>query len=563
MVLAVLAAPAAADRITLSNGRVVEGRVLAEEADRIQVEINGMQSWLSRDRVVSVEASGPGDNLLLDAEAAMRRSDVARALEMLERARREGAACQRIDRFMAEHDARISAEIFRRVPATAGALRGALVTLSAGGCLTTGTLVMTARHLADLEEPTLALDVLDRLRVDDFEGLPQQRAWVLGFLRGELRRLLDRGDFERGLGVVERIKRLDGGSFEAMPLADLARAAAARDQGRFQLAIEILVNDVRPRFPEVARNRVAICLASLRAWATATRRFDEALEAIAPLAEHFPLDHQTTRNALVVEKARQLIAMGDAEGALAAVDAIPFLERNDEQQEIHRRMFHVVERARLMREGDPLDLMRHARWCAENGMAAEALEMLAETRQNANLRELSDEMAANIRRDRDTRAIEDARRLHGEGRHGEALAMLQPILLNPGRTSQMDREAQALRRVIEQSMRRDNERRPFEAMVLFQRAERAYFAGDLLAAVKLLQALAREYDGTPAAAMGVQLQPDVLRSIEMAMLEGRRLALPSVPDATTGTAIQRADRLREEMERLMAADRAAPIPNNP
>jgi len=294
---------------------------------------------------------------------------------------------------------------------------------------------------------------------------------------------------------------------------------------------------------------------ALMVWADRGSRLRVAREALTPIAAILPLEYATARNDLTERHAQWMMDHGDAVGALALIGEVPVEERGREMAALFRRAYHLVALAGIESD-DAIGLLRHARWCAENELLSEALELFAQTRQNPNLRELSDELIRMTRAQRDTEMLEQARSMQVDGDHAGVLARTSALLLNPGLESDLTREAEALDRISRQALRRDSERRPFEAIVLYQRAERAYFMGELSESLELLRILIRQFPDTPAASMAGRLQPDVMRAVEIAMLEGRRTNLPPIPGDLPVGMMENADRLSEEIRRMSAAETA-------
>lgn len=539
------------DLIYLTNGREIEGRILIEEKDRIQVESRGIRTWLSRDRIDRIEVTPEHSITISEAVALLRRGDAVRAMEQLRRALNEGANPRQINEVLYEYDPSISRAVLGGDPDARRQIRFVLRGFLDGGILEGRTLMLVARHFSDMGEADLALQALLQLSPEQFNADPEQRFWALTFMREHVHRILDRGEFEGALVVVERMRRLAGEKSDPMiPMTDMARAAAARDHGDFASAIDIILTKIRPEYPEIARNRIRAILDAAEIWANEPKRYPQAREAIARLDDFYPVEYQATRNRIVAREVSWMLLNNQPLEALDLIDDIDEESRSSELKELRLQAFHQAEVERIG-ENDPLELLKHGRWCMDQDMAQEALYIFNKTRENPNLRELSDQLIRTARRARDTNLIEKARRLHEEGDPSAVLHHTNSIINNPGVASELQREAERLRALAEKTLRRDSERRAFDAVVLYQRAERAYFAGTYQDSLRLLRILFENFPDTEAARQGSQLLPDVLRSLEIAYLEGNTASLPPIPRNLPVESLDRMDRLGEEVTRLI------------
>jgi len=98
-VVTVLSGSVRADVITMNNGQVHEGKITAEEQDRVQIKLedSGVRLWFSRDQILSVEKTESDEDP--EKEKAEPESneetpialddDVARAKEMLDKMREQ------------------------------------------------------------------------------------------------------------------------------------------------------------------------------------------------------------------------------------------------------------------------------------------------------------------------------------------------------------------------------------------------------------------------------------------------------------------------------------------
>jgi hypothetical protein len=549
-----LPAPAIADRIVLRNGTALEGRVISRDEKLVTVESNGMRLSLDASLIASVEAQSPWETILQDAEGAFRRRNLTRGLELVLKARDEGAPIDRLREMLNKQEGNFRGATYTSEPRARAELVSALRRLTDGDLSTSRTLYIASQSFFQSDEPELALDTLQRIDEEDIRRDSSIRTYALSLLRMQVKRLLNNGDFEKAITVVEDMKRLSGtaGVNSHLLIATLAQSAAARDRGDFATALEILVQDLYEAAPEITRNRVGYTLALLVESASENQSWEEARTALAPIRARFPLDYFSTLNRLALIEAEAAYKAGDLTGALAITESVEEDRRSTELAALHHRAHHEAEVLRIG-DQDPVALLQHARWAAANGLLDEAILLFEKLRTNPNLKTLADEYATLARAERDTKRLEEANLAFREGRLDRAEALARLVHDQSSRTSTLVKEAAALLELINKSHARAQERKPYDAEITFQRAERAYFTQSLDESFHLLQLVIRDFPETPAARRASALLPDVVRGLELAFLEGRRTALPAM-DRLTPEQLQQSDRLAEEVRKLVEAE---------
>ncbi|CAN5418939.1 hypothetical protein BH09SUM1_BH09SUM1_12720 [soil metagenome] len=410
--LLALATPALADKITLANGRVIEGRVVSMDRDRVVIESGGMVTPLARSSVKSVERATGADNTLLSAENSLKRRDIPSAVDLLLQAMKEGAPPERIDRLLDQYNMSVDGAAGNASAADQPAIRQALRKLMDSKTVSRRMLFHLAQDFFKLQDITSAGDALDQIGSEYIEKDPAVRAWALDFMRQLVKRQLARNDFEGALAYVERMRRLTNDADDPhFPLAHMARAAAARDQNRYAEAFAIIAKDLQPQMPEVARNRAAYTIDQMMLWLAKEEKYDYAREAITPIKNIFPVEYYIAVNKIILAEAKSRMLSGDATGALFLIDEIPEGNRSQELIEVHRHAFHEAEMLRIPAT-EPLELLKHGRWCVENGLLDEAMVVFNITRENPSLKDVSDELLITSRLERDTRLLEAAHKAY-------------------------------------------------------------------------------------------------------------------------------------------------------
>ncbi|MEO8376859.1 MAG: hypothetical protein ABI579_04245 [Candidatus Sumerlaeota bacterium] len=202
-----LAAFSRADKITLSNGRVIEGRVIAREGNRVVVESSGMVSRLSASSVVSVEKVAEHINVLQSSEEAFRRRDVVQGIERLRAAVQQGSDKADAQGVIDRAGPSIKGAIETSREPDKIALRRSLHDLVETDLLTTSTLIRTAQNFRALDDWDTAVELLNRVSPEAIGEDPFTRMWALEFMRTLVRRQLARGDFEGAIACVENFRR--------------------------------------------------------------------------------------------------------------------------------------------------------------------------------------------------------------------------------------------------------------------------------------------------------------------------------------------------------------------
>jgi tetratricopeptide (TPR) repeat protein len=548
-----LIAPALADKITLSNGRVVEGRILRQDERTVVVESNGMRLSLDATSITAIERAPVWQVTLLDAETNLKRREALRAIDQLYAARREGAPDDSIRSLVERQHGGISGAIFQTDPRRRTELGTSMRRLMQDDLLTTRSLYLFSQGFFQMEDWESAAEALERMPAEDLASSPQIRRWTLDLMRGLVRRQLIRNDYQAAINTVERMRRVAGDEGDPQfPLVHLARAASAREKGDFATALGIIVHELAPRVPEIARNRAAFAVGAAVNHARLSRRWAEARAQLEPIRELYPMEYRVAANDLIEEEAREALDRDEPHRAIELISPIPGDQRSTDLVALLRIATHEAAMKRLV-DASPLELLKHGRWCADEGLLDEALQVFIKTRTNDTLRDISDELIALTQLQRDIILIEKANRAYRDGNLDLAQRHCREIIDFPTRVSLLEPDAKAILELVQKSRARERERRPYEAEVLFQRAERAYYLQSLEESFNLLSLLLREFSDTPAAGRAAELFPSVLQSLEIAFLEGGMISLKNLQAEFPIDRIRQADKLTAEVNRLLEA----------
>lgn len=552
LLLAFLSIPAAADVLHLKDGRKFEGEVLSETDGRIRLRVQGMVTTFDLEKVDRIERGEPWANDLLIARSEIRGGQIARALESILLASDRGASMEDASRVIVEGAAalRDGAAVARGADASA--------ILTPAGALTRKTDALSpaarfvvAQVLIAIGQQDRAAAALSTLGQDFFaEGSEEQR-FLRRHFRDELRRLAARGDFALALSRIEVLQQLDPTGGEAQrPLLHLAQSSQARDAGDYATAFRILCEELAPVLPETARNRTRLAAAELLRKAPEDGSFAEARRALEHADRCFPIEARNATMSLYEVEGRWLLDRNRAEDAWRLLGTIPPGQRSDVVSELLVDADYLRRRAQISEE-DPLAVFELGKWCAEHGLLEEAITIFRRTRDNTSLRDVSDRQLSIMLQERDTILLQRAVDAADIGDFSTAEELLVAILDNPGRRSHVAAEAERLRTVVRRDMGSEERRRPYLAEVFFQRAERHYFVGELDESLEILEMILRQHENTPAAERARGLLPDVLRQMELALIEGRRQTLPMTGFAVEASRLREAENLERELDQLM------------
>lgn len=542
-----------ADLVEFTNGRKAEGTVIRETKDEIVIKSNGIEMTFMRSTVKRIVRSESWENTLLQATSLID-SDPAQAITQLRRAIDEEAPPAEINTFLSEEQHKISSAISRLKAAEKAELSFQFRQLTGSDVLTSTTLFQVSQHFYELEDPDSSAETLTKMPLESLKESSIMRNFSLMLMRTLVDRRLNRGQFDEALQWLETMRRLRTQESEAnLPIAHLTSAAKAREMNKFHDAFEVLIEGLQENYPAVARHRIQHTTEAMLDWAEKTGDYGDARSALELIADYYPLIYENARNQLLRAHTSQMLDNGEYSRVIEEIEVIPEPERSASLRRIFNEAVHE-QRMKTLDESDPLSLFEHGRWLVENGMPEQANRIFQETRRNANLREVSDLQIANLRKERDTILLERAQESYELGLQGETIQLTNQILNNPNLGSQLEAEARALLKLAEESLARDREAVPYRAEVIFQNAERAFFADRLTEAINLLDVVINNFGETPAAGRAKALRPDVLDSIRIARLEGRYVQIPGArggEDSSRIDDLNRADQLSDEIKSLM------------
>ncbi len=540
------------DKIFLKDGRIIEAQITQEDSQRILIEKGGMELPLLKSSIESIERSSEGENSLLKAETAFRKSNPVKGLQLILEAHHEGVEGEDLNEVLRRFNPAISGSIQAGREDQALQLRIELKNILDADFLTAQTYFYTSQNLyqlGDWDGAIAAIDSIPSAKISEVESI---KTWALELMNLMVKRRLDRGELGDALSMIERMKLISGdGDSSQVVIALLTRAAKARESGEYDAAFETITGELSKLSPEIAKDRANITLDHMMEYAAQNKSYRFARIAMEPLKQFLPAEYIQARDELIAMEAKHLIENGTPGKAEELISfEIPATERTEKIQDIYKEAYHQ-KRLLEIKETEPLELFKHAQWCVENEMYSEAIELFNQTRENPNLRDLSDSALSTARRQEDTYLLEYAQKLYDLGDINEVLKLTNVLLNTEGRGSRLREEAQRLQELAEKSRNREEERRGINAETFYQQAERSYWLQNYTESLNLIRLILNRFADTPAAGRAAELLPDVVRKLELQFIEGQISSFPRLPEGFKLDEIRKDEKLQEEIDRLL------------
>ncbi len=544
----------AADIIYLTNGNRIEGEIVNRIDDRVIVRAGGTNFTLRESDILRIEEGNPYNNTLIRARDAFRTNQLMNAIRLLRTASDQGAPGTEVSDILMHFDGTIHRYLSRANDREKREIRRELLDLEERIELSGLVLFNFANYLHRLDDMMNAGRMLDKMGMRTLADDPARREWAMSFFRHQVRFFLERGEFEMALSRIEEMRVYNDGddTHPQIPLSLLSAAADARDREDFETAINLISTDLAATVPEIARNRAIFTIKQLNMWARDNRQFHQARLYLEPLAEKYPMEYNAAVFNLLKDEARHYLNQNNPQ---AAEELLMDLEDELIPKELVKLKDEAAFETRRQQTGedDPIGLLELGEWALERGMYQEALHLLEITRRNPNLVDVSDQLIANAQTEKQVQLLEEAQQLFDKGQLANSIHVISQIKASPVRRSDIISQANRLENIAMASLEAEHRRRPYQAEVFFQEAERAFFQGKHRESFNLLNLIIGEYGETAAARRASQLLPQVLRDLEIASLETGRPPSGAIASEITIEQFQQADKLYEEVRRMMDA----------
>jgi tetratricopeptide (TPR) repeat protein len=363
--------------------------------------------------------------------------------------------------------------------------------------------------------------LISRLTERHSDILDSNRPRLVEWLGLAVDRALDQGDFSGALNVLAALRKLDrehaGDKKTEMVLL---WAHHEREEGRYESALRIYVEQLMAVSPHIARDRISVALEEAERAYRGSGELGRAID----LYESYGLRHDPERSrerlaALWREFGWAFLRRGEIEEARKIFTRGEKLLPGSTARDLNFCDYHE-QRVRLASTDYP-GHYRLGEWCLQRDLIEEAREafeiaMLSET--------LRPYIWSQIQRINNEQAEAELHRLldlYEQGRYIEALEGAMEFRTRPVGEGLLG-QARDLEQLTRTAIEIAASERPQQAEVLAQQAERAFFTGDALGAYSLVQTLMERYEDTPAAARAAQLYRLIKVRLDINQLETRR-----------------------------------------
>jgi tetratricopeptide (TPR) repeat protein len=360
--------------------------------------------------------------------------------------------------------------------------------------------------------------LIEELRTGYPEMYEVNREGLADWFEARVDAFLASGRFDDALDYLAQLRRLDPArAGDKRVLLVLQWARRERDQGQFERALDIYVNQLLPQSPEIARNRILDVLEQAE---YQDRESDNLGRAIV-LYERYGLEHVPTQaQRKLVDLWNELGfkhlnhgRLDDAQKSFTRVDQIKPGAATDG--------FLLLEHAERLDEVDPKDplgLYELGEWCMGNGLLIEAKRAFLEAAETPALRTSSQ---AQLKFIDNTLNERELTRLVSQYEKGNYLDVLNGVHAFKGRplSRGFRTQAEQLEQLTQDAIRLTVAERPQQAEVLWQQAERAFYTRDYASAQSLLRALIERYPDTPAGLRGEEFLGRIRPTLSLNQIE--------------------------------------------
>lgn len=551
------AAPVAADLVVLNNGREIQGIVVFETEHRVTLSTPGGEVTLRKDQIERIERGDVATHAAMRVEASLRSGNLASALRALSDAHSSGVEAEVLNEVLERNRDSFLRCVRRLRPSEHTEARHQVRHLRDQGFASPMVQMTFAEAFLELEAPLDASECLILAGFDYLRGEEEHREFAEGFLRRLIRELARQGRYQEAVEQIERLRLINPGEegevVGQVPLLHLSAAARARDEERFEDALRLIREELWPTVPEIARNRALLTLRQMAQWAERTGNERQGRVLINRyVAAILPVEAISVGQQLYRSEARRLLDHSDPERALALIRQIPEAERGEDLRRVYLQAQFYSERQKIGGR-NPADLFQLSIWAADNELWDESIGLLEQLRENPALKEYADEQLALILTDYDLWILRKALEAFDRGQMQRTLELCNQVETDEGRESSTLREIRELAALARAELQMEIKRKPYDAEVVFQQAERAFFMDDADEAWNLIDVVLSNYPSTPAAERAANLLPDVARQFQVQLLEGRRRTVPSYETLVEHSELRQSEQLDKEIRLLLEA----------
>lgn len=557
--LGLAAGRSAADRIEYADGRVMEGEIVRIDEEFVVIQDGTADFKIPRSVVNRIIEGSPADKWLRGAKAKLTAGDSEGAVQDLGEAVRQGVAPESLASVVVRFDRELAAAIpglptLRRddVRAVLAAISGARLPRQEGVVLARIRLYL---ELGDVES---ASPLIDELQADFPEAFEVQRPAFVEWFEANIEECLATRRYDDALDFLTQLRRIDPDrAVETRILLVLQWGRRERDQGNFEKAIDIYIEQLLEISPEIARNRIVDALEQ----AEYADRAHENLGRTIALYERYGLKYapSSSRGKLVQlwnelgYKHLHANRIDDARKAFTRVDAIKSGAAADGFLQCEH-----ADRLAAMKEGDPIGQYELGEWCLANGLWVQARQAFLIASEADPIRPSAQAQLRFIDNTLHEKELSRLLQLYEDGKYLDVMNGVHEFKGRP-LSKGFRQQAEQLEYLAKEAIRLTVAERPQAAEVLWQQAERAFFSRDYPAAQSLLRALIERYPDTPAGVRGEEFYRRVRPTLSLNHLETARSRSGGITStAEGGTSAALADEIRRLRGRSAGAGAAEP-----
>ena len=512
------------DQITLSNGHTLRGVIVREIDDKLQVETLAGVVTIQKDRIVDIVKESGQKNELLRAAFLLhdRRWDSAfsRYLQVIDD---NSTSASEVAATLLQYNT----QILDAIPAMRNTQLNQLIslvqTISALTPYNRDFCFFGGRVLFESGECSRAFDMLTTIPAAYYKENEECREFMKRLLKVTIDDLLKREKFEEALKRIEDVTCLDesiGQSFQT--LLFLHWGANKREQGEYREALNIYATKMLPLSHAIAINRIAFTIDEMVSRAGAA---DDYLEYVRLLEDYgkayAPNRYDAQMPRLLMQYGSKLMDEKRFNEAKKVFQRYYSFHPSD----VETRMISIAEyREKLERIPDN-DFEAHyelGKFCVAHNLLDEAIKEFNIAAESDLFRKNATLQAQLLREKQEMTMFRQAMNLHAQSQFGEALDLIQQ-LRQRFPSGKLKSDIEKLARLCDDGLKDEVWRRPYQAEVYYQQAERMYYLNDFSGALNKIDSLLLLYPDTPAAEKAQELHARISRMANLARLEGSGL----------------------------------------
>ncbi len=544
-----------ADTIILDNGHELSGRITLERDNSYQIETMHGTVTIEKSRVEHVIRDSPETNELLKAEMLIDAGEwgngFARYLNLLEdTSTSRGLVAQSILKHRNN--------ILMAIPAFSFQAKNRLGTLiemliSQIGEEDREFYFFAGQVFSNLDEHGKAFELFTALPRDFYRQYPRHQEFVNLVFQKIIDDLLENKDFSAALERIENITYLDeslGKSFQI--LLYLHWGATNRSAGDYEKALNIYIDNLMPLSPAIALNRINLILNDL----VIEEKRNHAYEKIMRFLELYSRPYlPTTYNSMMIDVLRDYGNYLRTQGEYR--EAVQVFERyydllSPEIDRVLISLVHYEERLSKIEDSDYEGHYDLGKYCMEHNLYEQAIAEFNKAAESDTFKENAALQIKLIKDRMEMALFNEAMDFYEKERFVEALDVLQQLRQEFPRGS-MSSEVEKLVRLCEDGLKNELWRRPYQAEVYYQQAERFFFMSNYKESLEKIQTVISLYSDTPAAEKAQDLRKQIIQMIQLANLEGRSIIL-DISDLKPETPPSDTSRLLEKEIKSLLAD---------